>query len=82
MKKVIIVKKGYSYNEVAKALQLVAKYAKNKENNSPPLVLDGIDKDLVQLIIDTFKTLWQQKKKSLTILLITGTSERSFKRFL
>lgn len=57
MKKVIIVKKGYSYNEVAKALQLVAKYAKNKENNSPPLVLDSIDKDLVQLIIDTFKTL-------------------------
>lgn len=57
MKKVIIVKKGYSYNEVAKALQLVAKYAKNKENNSPPLVLDGIDKDLVQLIIDTFKAL-------------------------
>lgn len=82
MKKIIIVKKSYSYNEVAKALQLVAKYAKNKENNSPPLVLDGLDEDLVQLIIDTFKTLWQQKKKSLTILLITGTSERSFKRFL
>lgn len=82
MEKIIIVKKGYSYNEVAKALQLVAKYAKNKENNSPPLVLDGLDEDLVQLIIDTLKTLWQQKKKSLTILLITGTSERSFKRFL
>ena len=57
MKKIIIVKKGYSYNEVAKALQLVAKYAKNKENNSPPLVLDDIDKDLIQLIINTLKTL-------------------------
>lgn len=57
MKKIIIVKKGCSYNEVAKALQLVAKYAKNKENNSPPLVLDGLDEDLVQLIIDTLKTL-------------------------
>lgn len=57
MKKIIIVKKSYSYNEVAKALQLVAKYAKNKENNSPPLVLDGLDEDLVQLIIDTLKTL-------------------------
>lgn len=57
MKKIVIIKKGYSYNEVAKALQLVAKYAKNKENNSPPLILDGLNEDIVQLIIDTLKTL-------------------------
>lgn len=57
MKKIVIIKKGYNYNEVAKALQLVAKYAKNKENNSPPLVLDGLNEDIVQLIIDTLKIL-------------------------
>lgn len=57
MKKIVIIKKGYSYNEVAKALQLTAKYAKNKENNSPPLVLDGLNEDIVQLIIDTLKIL-------------------------
>lgn len=57
MKKIIIIKKGYSHNEVAKALQLVAKYAQNKENNSLPLVLDGLSEDITQLIIDTLKTL-------------------------
>lgn len=56
MKKIIIIKKGYSYNEVAKALQLVAKYATQpKDNSSPPLIIDGLDEDLVQLIINTLK---------------------------
>ena len=56
MKKIIIIKKGYSYNEVAKALQLVAKYATQPvDNSSPPLIIDGLDEDLVKLIINTLK---------------------------
>lgn len=56
MKKIIYIKTGYSYNEVQKAIKLVAKaaYFIGKNGTSPPLVFNG-SSSLNDLIINTLK---------------------------
>lgn len=56
MKKIVYIKTGYSYNEVQKAIKLVAKaaYITGKEGTSPPLVFNG-NSSLNDLILNILK---------------------------